>query len=78
MDSIAPRSPYVLLEKENAALRSALQNLYDAQNGPPLLRKKDKDAWEAAMAEAERLLKQRDSVPARQTVSAVSLARIVA
>ena len=34
----------------------AIQGLLDVQNGPPLLRRKDKDAWEAAMANAKDVL----------------------
>lgn len=43
------------LALKNKDLREALQGLYDAQNGPPLI--KEKAAWEDAMKEAEELLK---------------------
>ena len=34
----------------------ALQELYDCQNGAPLARTKDKEAWEQAMAKTEKIL----------------------
>ena len=57
-DKVFPVHPERLaeLEREVERLRSALRALYDCQNGPPLLRKKHKDAWDAAMTEAARLL----------------------
>ena len=42
------------IRKENKALKEALQDLYDEQNGPPLLR--DKASWQAAMDKACKLL----------------------
>ena len=41
-------------KEENKQLRDALQDLYDEQNGPPLLR--DEVSWQAAMDKAEKLL----------------------
>ena len=42
------------LNTENERLREALQELYDWQNGPPLIRKAKQ--WQAAMDKAEKLL----------------------
>lgn len=44
------------LRAENDRLRAALQYLYDEQNGAPLVRREKQ--WQAAMNEAEKLLKQ--------------------
>lgn len=44
------------IKAKNASLRSALQYLYDEQNGAPLVRREKQ--WQAAMNEAEKLLKQ--------------------
>ncbi len=41
-------------KEEIKRLRAALQDLYDEQNGPPLLR--DELSWQAAMDKAEKLL----------------------
>lgn len=43
------------LSAENAALRAALQDLYDEQNGVPLIRREKQ--WQAAMNAAHKLLK---------------------
>lgn len=45
-------------DMERQALRSALEDLVDEQNGPPLLR--DKERWEAAMANADKALGRED------------------
>lgn len=45
-------------DMERQALRSALEALVDEQNGPPLLR--DKERWEAAMANADKALGRED------------------
>lgn len=44
------------LEAEVKRLRDALQELYDWQNGPPLLSPKWQDGWGGAMAKAEAVL----------------------
>ncbi len=46
------------LEHINKRLCQALRNLYDEQNGPPLLRWQDR--WEKAMAEAAEMLRECD------------------
>ncbi len=40
-------------------LLTALRNLYDEQNGPPLIR--DKDTWASAMDEALALLEKHET-----------------
>ena len=45
------------LKRENAALRSALEDLYAEQNGPPVITKADR--WQAAMDGAEAALGER-------------------
>jgi hypothetical protein len=45
------------LELLNECL-DALRDLYDRQNGPPLLAKRHKEAWESAMKKAEEVLKK--------------------
>lgn len=43
---------------EIAQLRDALQELHDAQNGPPLHTQSDIEFWEGAMAKAKMLLRE--------------------
>lgn len=43
-------------DAEIARLRDALQDLCDAQNGPPLHTKRDIEFWEEAMSKARNLL----------------------
>jgi len=44
------------VEAERAELVDVLRLLYGAQNGPPLLRKKDLEFWDNAMSRAGVLL----------------------
>lgn len=44
------------MQSENACLREALQNLYDEQNGAPLVRREKQ--WQAAMDAAKKALEQ--------------------
>ena len=52
------REALISARAEIERLREALLSLVDCQNGPPLLDKRHKDAWEAAMIEARSILKE--------------------
>ncbi len=52
------KSELVEANKRNKQLREALQDLYNEQNGPPLLR--HEKSYEAAMAKAGELLKEQE------------------
>lgn len=57
------QSRLAVAEEKIERLRDALQELYDEQNGPPLLR--DEKEWRAAMDKAEKLLTGDTSCPSQ-------------
>jgi hypothetical protein len=62
----------LIFEKEE--LVSALRELHDWQNGPPLLSAKWKEGWGNAMAKAEELLRKHEKpCPTRSTWKRVFL-----
>lgn len=62
---LIPGEPYwtVVLAKDYDYLRSALQELVDWQNGPPLSSRKWLDGWEDAMKKAKKLLGTEVQIP---------------